>query len=82
MNCIFGSNSQKDLERLEINDQKIIIKKIKFFLSSPSPLSFAKTLTESSYGTYRFRINKFRVVFIVDEQTIVITRIRHRDKVY
>ena len=75
----------KDLHNVDKLQQKRIIEKIKYYLTSPDPLSFAKTLTKSPYGTYRFRLlGKIRAIFIheVSTNSIVITRIRFRKEVY
>lgn len=85
MDYSFTPKALKDLRNVDKPQRKRIIEKIKFYLSSPDPLSFAKTLAKSPYGTYRFRVlGKIRVIFIYEKTTnsIVITRIRFRKEVY
>ena len=82
MEYFFTPRAEKDLNKFNKNKQKNIIKKIDFYINTKNPLTFAKTLTKSPYGTYRFRINKVRVIFILDKSNIIITRIRLRDEVY
>lgn len=82
MEYYFTPKGEKDLEKFNKNKQRKIIKKIYYYLNNENPLTFAKTLTKSPYGTYRFRIDKIRVIFILDKNNIIITRIRLRDKVY
>ncbi|MDA1316779.1 MAG: type II toxin-antitoxin system RelE/ParE family toxin [bacterium] len=85
MDYSFTPSALKDLHHVDKSQQKRIIEKIKFYLSSPDPLSFAKTLTKSPYGTYRFRVlGKIRVIFIYEQgaNSIVITRIRFRKEAY
>jgi mRNA-degrading endonuclease RelE of RelBE toxin-antitoxin system len=77
--------AKKDLEGFDVSTQRKIIKKIKFYLAAPNPLRFAKLLTDSPYGTYRFRVlGKIRVIFILETgaERIIITRIRFRKDAY
>jgi mRNA-degrading endonuclease RelE of RelBE toxin-antitoxin system len=78
----FTTQAYKQLEKLEVEIQKRIILKIKFFTSQPYPLSYAETLCNSPYGTHRFRIGSYRVIFVVESDIINIIRIRKRESVY
>ncbi len=85
MDYAFTPRGWKDLRRFDIPTQRKIIQKIKFYLRSSQPLSFAKILANSPYGTHRFRIlGKTRVIFIYEprEKRIVIARIRFRRDAY
>ena len=74
--------AKKDIDSLDAVTKKRIARKLKFFLSEDDPLSYAKKLTDSSGGDYRWRIGHFRVVFDIDEQTIKLLRVQHRREVY
>ncbi len=82
MDYFFTPKAEKDLEKIDKYKQIKIIKKVDFYISTKNPLIFAKILTKSPYGTYRFRIDKIRVIFVLDKGDIIITRIRLRDKAY
>lgn len=85
MDYVLTQRARHDLKRFDIPTQRKIIEKVHFYLSAPEPLRFAKTLTDSPYGTYRFRIlGKIRVIFIhePEEGRIVLTRIRFRKETY
>jgi len=45
-------------------------------------LSSAIKLTNPKIGTYRFKIGDYRVVFDLDDKTIVVLRIGHRKSIY
>lgn len=70
------------MQKLDIKTQKRIIQKIKFFSLQAFPLSYAETLCNSPYGTHRFRIGDYRVIFIIESDIISIVRIRKRENVY
>lgn len=60
----YTKNAVKDLHRLEKQIAIRILKKMDFFSKQEDPLSFAKKLTDSSVGEYRFRVGDYRVLFI------------------
>lgn len=79
----FSNQSVKDLKKLSQNIQKRIILKLKFYISQPYPCTFAKKLTNSDIGQYRFRVGDYRIVFDMEEENILfILRIGHRRHIY
>ena len=82
----YTQKARQDLHNIEINDAKRIIKKIAFFNSQEDPLVFAKKLTNSAIGQYRFRIGNYRALFDIDKkgniQILIILRIKHRKDIY
>ena len=74
------------LNSLQRQDAKRILDKLKFFVSTENPLLFAKTLTHSQLGQYRFRIGRYRVIFDVESdgriQILSILHIAHRKDAY
>jgi len=78
----FTPQGQKDLQRLPIDIQKRVIKKIKFFSQQQNPLFFAKPLTNLPPTTHRFRIGDYRVAFFITVTGMYIDRIKHRREVY
>lgn len=79
---VIGSKASKDLQALDKADQRRIAKKLKFFLSAKDPLVYAKKLTDSAGGDYRWRIGYYRVIFDIEDQTIKLLRVQHRREVY
>jgi mRNA interferase RelE/StbE len=46
------------------------------------PLANSKMLTNSSLGSFRFRIGDYRVIFDLEEDAIVVLRVGHRKEIY
>ncbi len=82
----YTKNARRDLKKFDIKTSQRIINKVFFYSQQKDPLSFAKKLTNSQIGDYRFRIGEYRVVFDVDKngtlQLLMILRIKHRKDVY
>lgn len=78
--------AKKDLLCLDRNIQKRIAEKMRFFIASDNPLKYAKKLRDFRFGTYRFRIGEYRIIFDIDQlgeiTILVILRIKHRKEVY
>ncbi len=71
---------------LERKIQKQIANKLRFFISQPNPIKYAKKLVKYEHGTHRFRIGNYRAIFDVDKRgkitILMILRIKHRKKIY
>jgi mRNA interferase RelE/StbE len=82
----YTKNAVKDLRRLEKQTAKRILKKMDFFSKQEDPLSFAKKLTDSSLGEYRFRIGDYRVLFDLNQdgslQILMVLSVKHRREAY
>ncbi len=82
----YTKNAVKDLYRLGKQIAKRILKKMDFFSKQEDPLSFAKRLTDSSLGEYRFRVGDYRVLFDMDQNgnitILMILSIKHRREAY
>ena len=78
----FTPQALKDLKKLPKNIQRTIIKKIDFFTASKKPLSFAHHLINFDIGQYRFRIGDYRVVFDLEDETLVILAVGNRKEIY
>ena len=79
---VITKRAAKDIAKLN----GVIIKRLKlklaFYIVQVDPLANAKTLTNSPYGQYRWRIGDYRVIFDVDGDVIVILQVQHRREVY
>ena len=75
---------QAEKELLSIKDKSLVKRiglKIAKLKNNPYPAD-SVTLKGNAKGFRRLRIGKYRVVYVVDEQTICIVLICLRDKVY
>ncbi|MEK6777642.1 MAG: type II toxin-antitoxin system RelE/ParE family toxin [bacterium] len=45
-------------------------------------MNYAKRLTDSRLGSYRFRIGDYRVIFDIEGDQIVVLRVGHRSRIY
>ncbi len=79
---IIGVKAKKDIQNLDHVTQRRVVKKLKFFLSQPDPLSLAKPLIDSTDGDFRWRVGHYRIVIDVERQTIKVLRVQHRSDAY
>ncbi|MFN4212524.1 MAG: type II toxin-antitoxin system RelE family toxin [Microgenomates group bacterium] len=77
---IFTKNARDDIEKLDRLAKKRLGKKLLQF--QKNPLLYARRLTSSIIGEYRFRVGDYRVVFDIKGKKIVILRIVHRREIY
>ncbi len=75
----FQSRALKDLRRLDKQLSKRIVDRIEIMAEDLK--GDFKKLTDHS-PQYRLRIGDYRVLFDIDDETIVIQRIRNRREVY
>lgn len=78
----FTKYAERQLQKLPLEIQKRIIKKIKFYIESSNPFYFAKSVTDSKEKAYRFRIGDYRIFFDYKDNQILITKISPRPKAY
>jgi len=83
---VYSKNALNKLKDLPRPIARRIVKKVKFFSEQNNPLSFAKHLTDFSYGFYRFRVGDYRVIFDIDKKgqitILLILSIKHRKEIY
>lgn len=83
MDIIYSPQAETFLKKCSSDIRKRILKKMKFYVSSPEPLKFAEHLTDDPEAPYRYRIGKdWRVKFSVENGLITVKRIGRRDKIY
>lgn len=75
----FGSRALKDLRRLDKQLSKRIVDRIEIMAGDLR--GDVKKLTDHS-PQYRLRIGDYRVLFDIEDETIVIHRVRNRREVY
>ncbi|KYK28231.1 MAG: type II toxin-antitoxin system RelE/ParE family toxin [Theionarchaea archaeon] len=77
---VLTQRALRDLENIDKKTQNRIAAKLKEY--AQEPLRYARKLINPDIGTYRFRIGDYRVIFDVDDETIVILRVGHRQNIY
>lgn len=78
----FTKTALKDVKKLDAVIAKRIEKKIRYFIDSGKPLSFATQLTKPSDAQYRWKVGDYRILFDTDSDTITILLVQHRKDVY
>lgn len=78
----FTKQALKDLKKLPVVQQRRLIRKLDYFVKSGVVLSFAKPLTHSQLGEYRFRVGEYRIIFDVEPTFIKILTLGHRREIY
>ena len=77
---VYTQRAVKDIEALDPNIKERIGKTLLRY--EKDPLKYAEKLTDSTLGTYRFRIGDYRVIFDLEEDEIVVLRVGHRRNIY
>lgn len=77
---ILTNRAKKDFNSFDDLIKKKIGKKLNEYASNP--FLYAKKLSDTNLGSFRFRIGNYRVVFDVDENKIIVLRIGHRKDIY
>ena len=72
--------AENDLEKFDPVAKKRIKKAILKLAENPHANS--KKLTSSQIGQYRFRVGRYRIIFDLDKDKIVLLRIGHRREIY
>ena len=75
----------RDLQKLPKEIAGRITKKMEWYASQNSPLTFAKHLTNSLYGDYRFRVGNYRVICDTHNDAVhilFVLSVKHRKEAY
>jgi mRNA interferase RelE/StbE len=70
-----------DLKKISKPDKDIIRKTIEKKLI-PNPLDFGKPLQYSKKGLRSLRVGDYRVIFKIEDITVIVVKIGHRKEVY
>lgn len=79
---LFSRSAQNDLKKLDPVTRKRIAKKLQYVANQSDVLLYAKPLTDSALGDYRFRIGHYRVIFDLDQANILVHKVQHRRDTY
>jgi len=78
--------AKKDLESLERDIQRRIVRKLRFYLENSNPLQYARKIKDRRFGEYRFRIGDYRIIFDINKNgnivVLIIFRLKYRKEVY
>ena len=77
---LYTKTAYQDIQKLDDVAKKRIKKKLEEYIRDP--FHHAKKLTDSSVGSYRWRIGNHRIVFDIDKDKIIILRVGHRREIY
>lgn len=85
MKVVISETAARAIAKLPSTIGKRVVKKMQWFAIQENPLLFAKKLTNSQFGTHRFRIGDYRV--LVDFQNgevkiLFVLDVRHRKEAY
>lgn len=79
-NIIITDRALKDINTLDKETKKIIGQRINVL--AKNPITNSKKLSNSKIGSYRMRVGEYRVIFDIEDKTIVILRVGYRSKIY
>lgn len=77
---VYTARAVRDVKALDENVKQRIGKTIIRY--KEDPLAYAEKLTDTTLGTYRFRIGDYRVIFDIEGRDVIILRIGHRKEIY
>ena len=79
---VYKKPAVKSIQKLPLQIKKRLKAKLEFFAAQDDPLTFAKALTKPSDAQYRFRVGRYRVLFDLEEESLVILLVQHRKDIY
>jgi len=82
MQFTFAESAKGDVGKLPKKIQRGIREKLLYWQSSTNPLDHAKSLTQHTEATHRFRFSAYRILVKQVGSELRILRIRHRKDVY
>jgi len=79
-NIVLTKRALKDIEKINVEIKSKIGGKIEIL--TKDPFGNSKKLSNSKIGTYRYRVGDYRVIFDIENDTVIILRIGHRKDIY
>ena len=77
---VFTRRAFRDLDKIPKDEKSRIGQKLQEY--AQEPLKYAKNLTSTKIGTYRFRVGDYRIVFDIENDEIVVLRVGNRRDIY
>jgi len=81
MNVSFSDEAIKDLKKLDKQNAKYLLKKIEENLKQYPLVTNIKKL-KNFYPPFRYRIGNYRILFDIENENIIIFKIKHRKDAY
>lgn len=78
---VIGRQPQKEMRWLPHDIRQQVDQAILALATEPRPMGY-KPVENAPKGTYRVRVGRYRVIYIIldDEQTIIVTKVRKKDE--
>jgi len=76
---VYTKRAVKDIQSLDNNARKRIGKALIRYRENP--MKKAEKLTDFAFGTYKFRIGDYRIIFDIEDKDIVVLRVGHRREI-
>ena len=80
MNIILTDEAIKDLKKLDKQNVKLLLKKIENLRNYPLVTNIKKL--KNFYPPFRYRIGNYRILFDIENENIIIFKIKHRKDAY
>ncbi|MBF0336907.1 MAG: type II toxin-antitoxin system RelE/ParE family toxin [Nitrospirae bacterium] len=77
---VYTSRAQRDIKKLEPKIKNSIEKAM--LKLKEEPFLYSSKLTNPKIGSYRLRVDNYRVIFDIEGWDIVILRVGHRQDIY
>ncbi len=77
---VYTDRAAKDISKLDNQTRRRIGETLERY--SEAPTRYARKMADPTLGSYRFRIGDYRVIFDLDDQSIIVLRVGHRREVY
>jgi len=77
---VFTERAARDIAGLDRTTKERIGRALRRLETEPR--SKSRQLTQSTLGTYRYRVGDFRVIFDIEGDEVVILRVGHRSVIY
>ena len=78
----FTKQADRQLRKFPLQVQKLIVNKLRYYLSTPHPLHYADSIEGEKGKVYRFRMGDYRVIFDWEGNHILVTKVALRAKAY
>ncbi|KAA0231186.1 type II toxin-antitoxin system RelE/ParE family toxin [candidate division KSB1 bacterium] len=77
---IYTRRAARDIARLNHETQLRIKGKLEQYRLAP--FQHAEKLVTSELGSYRFRVGDYRVIFDIQDNSLIVLRVGHRREIY
>jgi len=77
---VYTNRADKDIQKLPPEIKKRIGKALLRY--EQDPLRYSEKLRDPNFGTYKFRIGDYSIIFDLEGSEIVVLRVGHRRDIY